>query len=287
MGKYEIEALANFHCDTGENPYWDAQRQMVYWTDIPRGRLFRYDPATQRAEPFYSGRQVGGFTLQEDGTLLLFREDEFAVRHDDGTITTLGEGIDPGMERFNDVSADPTGRVYAGTIGKTDDSGGLYRVDHDGSVTRLFTGTGCSNGMDWSPDLTRMYWTDSTAATIYVFDYDRASGALSNRGEFLQVPKGEGVPDGMTVDEEGCVWSARWDGYAVHRYAPSGRHLETIEFPVAQVSSVIFGGPDLRELYVTTAGGTDGSDTADGTLYRVRVDVKGHPEPRSRISPPT
>ena len=284
MGKYEIEPVANFHCNTGEGPYWDADRQMVYWTDIPNGRLFRYDLKSNESEQFYRGRQVGGFTLQEDGRLLLFREDEFAVLNDDGTTQTLKEGIDEGMERFNDVCADPAGRVFAGTIGKTRESGGLYRVDHDGKVTRLFTGTGCANGMDWTPDLKQMYWTDTSANTIFIFDYDRTTGEMSNRRVFVTASKDEGFCDGMTVDTEGCIWSAHWDGHGIFRYSPEGEFMEKIEFPVAKVSSVIFGGPDLSDLYVTTAGGEDGSTTADGTLYRVSVEVQGHPEPRSRIS---
>ncbi len=281
---HRLEPLANYHCRCGENPLWDERRKVVYWTDIPAGKLFRLDAATGGSECFYEGGVVGGFTLQEDGKLLLFGENRICLLDPDGGgQTVLAEDIDPDIPRFNDVIADPLGRVFAGTMGRTDRTGGLYRVDLDGSVTRLFQGTGTSNGMGFAPDRRRFYWTDSTARKIFRFAYDPDGGALSGREVFLAVSGDEGVPDGMTVDAEGNVWSARWDGWALHKYSPDGEALERIDFPVAKVSSVIFGGADLDELYVTTAGGSDDADTPDGTLYRIRVDAKGLPEFRSRV----
>jgi D-xylonolactonase len=143
--------------------------------------------------------------------------------------------------------------------------------------------------MGFTPDLTEMYWTDSTARKIFVFDYNRKTGDLSNRREFYAAPEEAGIPDGMTVDADVCVWSAHWDGHAVHRFLPNGMLIESITFPVAKTSSVTFGGDNLDELYVSTAGGTARKDqpseesTADGTLYRVRVGIKGQREFRSRI----
>jgi D-xylonolactonase len=137
--------------------------------------------------------------------------------------------------------------------------------------------------MSFSLDLQKFYWTDSTARVIYVFDYDRRSGEISNRTEFLQPPQEHGLPDGLTMDTEGCIWQAFWDGSAIRRYSPQAELLETIDIPVPKVTSLIFGGADLRELYVTTAGGSDDADTEDGTLYRVRVGVQGRPEFRSRV----
>ena len=288
--KYEIEALPNEHCKTGENPLWDVGKSLLYWEDIPNGYVFRYNPATGAHEKIYDGDLVGGFTFQEDGTLLLFRDGNFGELNNDGSVSVLCNEIEPAVGRFNDVQADPEGRVYAGT--STDGpslKGGLLRVDTDGKVTKLFDGTGCSNGMGFTPDLKQMYWTDSTARAIYIFDYDRATGELANRRTFYQCEDKLACPDGMTVDIEGCVWSAHWDGYAVHRFDPQGKLMESINFPVAKVSSVTFGGENLDVLYMTTAGGTAekgkgfGKNTEDGTLYRVRVGVKGMPEFRSKI----
>lgn len=283
MSAFVVEPLANYHCGCGENPLWDERRGLVYWTDIVGGRLFRYDPASGHHEKFYQGDRVGGFTLQEDGTLLLFQVDKFSRLHPDGRVELLKQGIDDGMSGFNDVIADPRGRVFAGTEGKSEQSGGLYRVDPDGRVTHLFYGTGCSNGMAFTRDHKHMFWTCSTTRKIFKFDYDIESGVLSNRRLWADVPAEEGIPDGMTMDTDGFIWSARWDGYALVKHAPSGEVIERIRFPVAKVSSVIFGGAEMNEMYVTTAGGKEGSDTADGTLYRVKTTSRGAPEFRSRV----
>ena len=285
MKKYEIEPLANAHCACGENPYYDPRRRQVFWTDIPNGRLFRYDLASDEWEQFYEGQPVGGFTIQENGDLLLFRVNEFAMWKEGGEIVTLADNLDNTTGRFNDVFADPEGRVFAGTMGKDKNpsSGGLFRVDHNGSTTKLWNDTNCSNGMGFTPDLKQMYWTDSTGRVVYLSDYDRADGTLSNRRVWKQYTKADSTPDGMTVDADGCIWQAFWGASAVRRFSPAGELMEEIKMPVEAISSVTFGGDDYNELYITTAGGEDGSQSADGTLYRVRVEVKGRPEFHSRI----
>jgi D-xylonolactonase len=283
MSTGEIREVANYHCLVGENPLWNDRDGRVYWEDIDSGRLFwaRHDNLEHRC--FYQGEVVGGFTFQEDDSLLLFEADRIS-RLDlaSGERTVLRTGIDPDMQRFNDVIADPEGRVYAGTIGKTDESGGLYRIDLDGSVTCLWKGTGCANGMGFSVDLRRFYWTCSTARQLYVCDYARGTGALERRRTLYAAPPDEGTPDGLAVDENDQLWSARWDGQAVLRISPDGRLLDRIELPVPKVSSVTFGGPELDTLYVTTAGGWE-RDTANGTLYRLPAGVRGRPGYRSRI----
>ena len=173
----------------------------------------------------------------------------------DGKRRVIAEQIDSEMVRFNDVIADPEGRVFAGTIGKTDQSGGLFRIDLDGSVETVWRGTGCANGMGFSPDLRQFYWTCSTTYLIYVADYQRETGALDNRRVFHRAAREQGIPDGMTVDRLGHVWSARWDGSALLHLNAQGEVSERAELPVSRVSSAAFGGPELDTLYVTTAGG--------------------------------
>jgi len=280
----ELEAVANYHCLVGENPLWNEREGRLYWLDIESGRLFRLDHASGEHECFYrSPEMIGGFTFQEDGALLLFEVDRISVLRPGGVPRVLVQGVDSAMARFNDVIADPEGRVFAGTIGKTDQSGGLYRIDLDGRVERLWQGTGCANGMGFTPDLLRFYWTCSTTRRIYLADYDRASGALSNRRLFYDAPSDEGVPDGMTVDRSGQVWTARWGGGSVLRLGPDGQLLERLAVPVSAVSSAAFGGPGLDTLYVTTAGGKLDGDGLDGTLYRIQVAVPGTSEFRSRV----
>ena len=279
----KIEAIANYHCRVGENPLWDQAGQSLYWEDIPTGRLFRLDGRTGRHERFHEGPPVGGFTMQADGSLLLFGTNQIARLAPDGRREVLLEGIDEDMKRFNDVIADPQGRVFAGTIGRDEQRGGLYRVETDGTVRCLFKGTGCSNGMGFSPDRKTFYWTCTTSRRIFRFDYDQATGELSNRRLLIDASGLDGVPDGMTVDAEGNLWSAFWDGAAVCMFSPEGEKMGKIPFSVAKTSSVTFGGSALDELYVTTAGGSDDSEAADGTLYRVEVGARGLGEFCSRI----
>ena len=283
----DIQPIANYHCACGENPLWDDQRQLFFWEDIPKGRLFEYNPATGRHRIIHEGpEQIGGFTFQQDGRLLLFRQTDIALRHDDGRIESIIAFNEPQIPRFNDVMADPAGRVFAGTMGKKADhggTGGLFRVDLDGTITKLFLGTTCSNGMAFSPNGSTFYWTDTPGRTIWAFHYDRATGELTNRRVHVTTTD-PGGPDGMTIDTEGNLWSTRWDGFAIFIYDTAGKLMRKIDMPVAKVSSCCWGGANLDELYVTTAGGKDDADTADGTVYRITgTGAKGAAEFRSRI----
>lgn len=279
------ESVANYRCQVGENPLWDEREGRLYWVDIESGRLFRVDHASGEHECFHQNPdKIGGFTFQEDGSLLLFEVDRIAQLAKNGERRVLAEHIDSGMLRFNDVIADPEGRIFAGTIGKTDESGGLFRVDLDGSVECLWRGTGCANGMGFSPDLRHFYWTCSTTYLIYVADYQRETGRLENRRIFHRARREDGIPDGLAVDRLGRVWSARWDGSQLLCLDTAGNVLDRATLPVSRVSSAAFGGPELDALYVTTAGGTwEGSAPADGTLYRFKVSVGGAVGFRSRV----
>ncbi len=283
----EPELIADYACIVGEGPLWHPDEGRVYWTDITGGKLFRYTPATGEHEQCYAGDQVGGFTIQEDGALLLFMARGAVKTWRDGKLTTVIEDIpDERESRFNDVIADPRGRVFCGTMPTPTRKGRLYRLDTDGSLTVMLEDIGCSNGMGFTPDRSQMYYTDSEAYKIYLFDYDESTGDLSNEHVFEQHEPSGGLPDGMTVDSAGRVWSARWDGSALVCYDPDGSIVQTIDFPVKKVSCATFGGPEYEDLYVTTAGGdqkeTDGA--LAGSLFRLRLPgVRGVPEFRSRI----
>ncbi len=287
MNHLTITPLVNEHCDTGENPYWTPADSSVYWTDIPRGKLFHYDTRSGTHETIYQGEQVGGFTLQEDGSWLLFRVNDIAKMTPDGAVTSLLPFVDETAKRFNDVIADPEGRVFAGTIGTDNESGGLYRIDLDGAITKLWAGTGCSNGMGFTPDLSQFYWTCSTTRRIFRFRYDRATGALTDRTLFYQSSPEEATPDGMVVDRDGTVWSAQYGSSSILKLdAADGRIVDRITLPVSRITSLTFGGPNLDTMYVTTAGGNPDSDTADGTLYSITgTEATGQPEFRSNIKP--
>ena len=178
----EPELIADYACVIGEGPLWHPQERRLYWIDIARGHIYRYQPASGVHEQVYEGDSVGGFTIQADGALLLFMERGAVKTWRDGALTTLIEEIPAERDsRFNDVIADPVGRVFCGTIATADHQGRLYRLDPDCSLTEVQGDVGTSNGLGFTPDRTRMYYTDSPKYEIYLFDYDVASGSISNR----------------------------------------------------------------------------------------------------------
>ena len=280
------EIVADYECGCGEGPLWHPDERRLYWIDIGPGRIFRYDPATGEHEQCHQGESIGGFTIQPDGSLLLFQS-RCAVRvWRDGELTTVIEEVPEERDnRFNDVVADPEGRVFCGTMPRKGRPGKLYRLDPDGSLTVMVDEVAGSNGMGFSPDLRKMYYADSLDHVIFVFDYDRDTGALTDQRTFVSVPEEEGNPDGMTVDAEGYVWLALWDGNCLVRYAPDGSEDRRVRFPAKKVTSLIFGGQDYADAYVTTAGGNNKAEEGKGAgaLFRADLGVRGVPEFRSRI----
>lgn len=284
MSKNEVECIANYHCDCGENPLWNEREQKFYWCDIEPGRIFVYDPSTGEHHKIHdSGIATGGFTFQDNGSLLLFRVNDIVSLSDGATTIRIDTIDDDNMARFNDVISDSAGRVFAGTIGVDAERGGLYKVDHDGTIKLLFQGTGCSNGMGFTSDMQKMYWICSTTRRLFQFSYDAATGALTEREVLKEFPPEVGIPDGMTVDAEDCLWIAHYGGSSVCRYTPTGKIITKIDMPIAAPTSVIFGGPEMKDLYVTSAGGGEDKNTEDGGTFRIRTDTQGRSEFRSKV----
>jgi sugar lactone lactonase YvrE len=278
---------ADCRCHTGENPLWHPMERRLYWTDIPNGRLYRLDPATGEWEKCYRGDPVGGFTVQADGALLLFMARGAVGRWQNGALDILVRetaGEEDG--RFNDVIADPRGRVFAGTMSTPKHKGRLYRMDTDGSLHVILEGMGTPNGIGFTADRKRMYVTDSRTRRIRLFDYHEDTGNLSTPRLWLETPAGDGAPDGLTVDSQGYVWSARWNGSAVYRYSPDGLESERIDLPARKVSCITFGGESYDELFLTTAlagGSREAEGPGAGALFRCKPGVQGVPEFLSRV----
>ncbi|MDX1682627.1 MAG: SMP-30/gluconolactonase/LRE family protein [Phycisphaeraceae bacterium] len=289
----ETIKVADTTCDIGENPLWHGDEGVLYWVDIPVGRLHRYDPAAGKDSVVWqapTGRMIGGFTIEVDGSLTLFMDRGTVCRLRGGKmIGTVIEQIDDETDtRFNDVIADPAGRVFAGMMPPDHRPGRLYRFDPDGSHRVVLEGLTCPNGMGFSADGTTFFFSDTLTRRIDAFDYDVATGEISGRRPFVQVPdrEGEGGPDGMTIDADGRFWSARWGGSAVVAYNGAGREILRIEVPtVKKVSSVTFGGAGAEHMYLTTAGGRNRAEEGPdaGALFRVEGAGRGRPEFRSNL----
>ena len=272
----------------GECPGWDPVTRTLLWIDMFGQAVHRWSPADGSDLMTPVGQDIGAVVRHADGGLLCALRDGI-VRLDEATASwTMVAPIegDRATNRANDGKVDRAGRFWVGTM--ADDAapgmGGLYRLELDGSVTTVLHGTTISNGLDWSPDDRLMYFVDSGLQRIDVFDYDPPTGAITGRRPFAEIPPESGTPDGMCVDAEGGLWVALWDGWAVRHYAPDGRLLETYDLPVSHVTSLTFGGDDLRDLYVTTAWmDATGRRTPSqkdaqpfaGALFRLRPGVRG------------
>jgi sugar lactone lactonase YvrE len=280
------QVVADYQCINAECPLWHSVERKLYWTDIPQGKLFRYDPATGESTQVYTGTPVGGITMQEDGALLLFKTRGTIERFRNGKVTTIIPEIPAERDtRFNDAKADLMGRVFSGTMATSTHKGRLYRLDPDGTIHKLLEGVEISNGVGFSPDRQYMYHTDSDKGEIYRFDYDVTTGKISNQEVLIRIRDTEGVPDGLTVDAAGYIWSARWNGSALYRYTPDGKEVLRIPFPAKKVSSLAFGGDDYTDIYVTTAGGDNRAEEGEGAgaVFHLNLGIQGRPEFVSKI----
>ena len=277
----DVEIVANLGCELGEGPLWHPQEKCLYWTDITQGLLHRYTPASGRCECVLEGRPIAGVTRQADGSLLLFRDRGTIEVFRNGRIaeTIVAEIPEESGHRFNDVIADSCGRVFCGTMAPNwhEVPGRLYCIDTDGSYRLVLEQVGLPNGMGFTPDRRHIYLTDSANRTIYSFDYDSQNGVLANRQVFAEV-KPPALPDGLTVDEAGNVWSACWDGSCVICYAPNGSIEKTLSLPTPNVTSVTFGGDDYADLYITSAAIDCADSRYAGALFRIRKAGRGCPE---------
>jgi sugar lactone lactonase YvrE len=261
----------------GEGPCWDAAAGCLYWTDIPAHRVHRLaSDGTHTA--WQTGQPVGAVVPRAGGGLLLAASDGFLTLDTDTGLLTMIARVEPEVpeNRLNDGACDRAGRYFGGTMAgdEAPGAGSVYRLDPDHQVTKLFSGVGISNGIGWSPDERLMYYIDSLTYRVDVFDFDPAAGALSNRRRFTSVGEGGVMPDGLSVDAEGCVWVALWGGSAVRRFSPDGTLDLVLDVPAENVTSCAFGGPDLDILYITTADGPGGSG---GALFACEPAVTGLP----------
>jgi sugar lactone lactonase YvrE len=231
---------------------------------------------------------IGCAATRDRGGLVFAAADGFGIL--DVRTGAIIQLVDPeeGMphNRFNDGKVDRRGRLWAGTINceLVRPTGSLYRLDPDHTIHRMDTGFVCSNGLGWSPDGATMYFTDSMVRTIWAYDFDENRGTVSNRRVFAKLSDDDGVPDGLAVDAEGFVWSAVWDGWRVVRFAPDGSVVSEIPMPAQRPSSCMFGGVDLKTLYITSACAeltwpALQTGPLAGALFSIRTDVPGMPEP--------
>ncbi len=286
----DIKAIVDCKTILGEGPLWDVEEQKLYWIDSYGGRIFRADQDGQGVESWSVPQRIGSMALRRQGGAVLSLADGFHL-FDFATGVTEPlrqiEHLGPTV-RMNDGKVDRRGRFVAGSMDTTEEAplGFIYSLGTDHTVTRLDAGITVSNGPCWSPDHSIFYFADSRSRAIWAYDYDVETGQAHNKRKFCEFGPEDGLPDGATVDAEGCVWSAGVYKSKIHRFDPDGRSMQVIDMPVVCVTSVMFGGPQLDRLYVTSmlqapVPGVTETGPLAGSLFVIDgLGVRGLPEYR-------
>lgn len=294
MSMLQVELVLDARATLGEGPCWDERSGLLYWVDIAGKRVHAYNPVSGTNRSVQLDQMVGAAVVREAGGLVLAMERGFYTLDWESEELAAVADPEPGKtgNRFNDGKCDAAGRFWAGTMDKQEKSptGALYCLEPDAhrTVRKAVEHVTVSNGLGWSPDGRTMYYTDSMTKRVVAYDFDLATGTLANCRTAVTIPADGGFPDGMTVDAEGMLWIAQWGGWQVSRWSPhTGELLTAIPVPVERASSCAFGGPDLDELYITTAriGATEeelAKQPHAGSLFRVKPGVSGLPTYRYR-----
>jgi sugar lactone lactonase YvrE len=263
----------------GEGPVWSERWGGLRWVDMLAGDIL-FLVADGTINRRHVGTIAAALRPRQQGGAVIGVERGFALEEADGTLKHLDELWSDTNVRMNEGGCDPDGRFYCGSMAydQQPGAGELYRLDPDGSVHVVLENVTISNGLEWSPDGSRAYYNDTATHRIDVFDYDGESG-LSGRRPFAEVPAEAGLPDGLTVDEEGGVWVALYGGGSVRRYTPEGVLDEVIEVAAKQVTACTFGGSGLDQLFITTSREDlkPGEDPLAGSLFQTAVSVAGLP----------
>ncbi|WP_432026667.1 SMP-30/gluconolactonase/LRE family protein [Streptomyces sp. 1222.5] len=277
MTAYEVAVRAG--ATLGEGPAWDPVSGRLIWLDILGARVHTYDPSTGRRTVRTTDQHIGAAKPRAGGGLVLNLRDGVGLLDPDGTFRWLRREPVPGR-RGNDAAVAPDGSLWAGTMRYDEATGGgtLYRLTGDGTAATVLPDVTVSNGTGWSPDGRLMYYIDTPTRRVDVFDHD--ADGVRDRRPLVEIEEGAGFPDGLTVDADGCVWVALWDGGAVRRYTPAGELDRVITLPTPRTTACAFGGAALTDLYVTTARvGLPSPHPVAGSLLVIPDAGQGLPQP--------
>jgi sugar lactone lactonase YvrE len=288
MQRMTITCLYQGNNILGEGPVWDYRHDVLYWLDIEQAQLHQFNPQNSQKHTWALPDKPGAIALHANGGLLIALRKKFVLFNPiTGKINLWLQALsENSVEVFNDGKCDHAGRFWIGTkdVKENSPTGALYRLDPDGSFLQMDKGFIVSNGLGWSPDNKFMYFTDGAAhRKILRYDFDIASGNISNRQVFTEIPKEDGYPDGLTIDNEGYIWGVHWDGWKITRYAPNGKIERVVTMPVQKPSSCCFGGIDLDTLFITSArrdltGNELEKQPQAGALFSFKSGIKGMPE---------
>lgn len=298
--RLEPTVIANYGDLCGECPVWDAESGSVYWIDCVGLKFLQYDWGTREHHIVRQSLPVNGFRRNRRGGFVITNNDGVWLWDGTGEPQLVVADAEGSRCQLNDCAADAAGRLIVGSYfynpAAEYELGKLIQVGIDGKAIVLDEGFHLSNGLSFSPDERTLYFADSVRRLIYAYDYDVATGSARNRRVLVRVPREEGIPDGLAVDAEGFVWSAQWYGSCVVRYDPDGKVERRIQTPAKQTSSLAFGGPDLTDIFITSAGQSEpmrimppGYDPTagyfGGALYHMNLGIRGQLQHMANLTP--
>lgn len=280
----EAKQLLHAQAELGEGALWHPKEEKLYWVDILGSTLNIYDPKTKENRQIETGSFIGTVVPHSDGGVLVALQS--GIHHLDAGTEELRLIVNPlpgPPVRFNDGKCDPSGRFWVGSLYMDGTRGKsvLYCLDQEGYVHKKLQDVSISNGIVWTADRKTMFYNDTPTLTVQAFDYDDETGAISNRRVAFSIPEEYGYPDGMSIDTEGKLWIAMWGTGSVNRYDPqSGKLLQQVKVPAPHTTSCVFGGKDLKTLYITTARAELSEEQLNryplsGDLFVAELDVAG------------
>ena len=284
----------------GETPFWDEATQTLFWCDIVNRQVKRLDPSSGRIDCWTTPQYVSGVTpTDDDHAMVMLVDGVYALDLTTSDVSVFTKPDTDPRNRCNEVRTDPWGGLWLGTmdnnIGPNGEDvpvqrtgGSVFCIRRDGYAKRILDDIIITNTFCWSPDGSRFYTADTKRRVIWSFAYDPDGPTLHDRKVFVEGDVAPGNPDGSSMDEEGCLWGARWGGGCFVRYTPQGKIDRTLELPAKQPSSCAFGGADRKTLYITTARqGLDdlAPDALDGALFAIELEVAGTQMPRFGPTP--
>lgn len=288
---HKFETWIDFPLQIGESPVWDEERGVLWFVDIPKPAIYCLDPHSRRVSTHIMPSLIASLGIAAHGKLIIAMRN--GIHLWDPSTGRLEYMVHPEPElhvnRLNDGKVGPDGCFWVGSMHDAiprEPTGNLYRITPEGSCTKILSGLRVSNGLAWSPDGKTMYHSDSRGPYIQLFDFDPATGAVSNGRTFAEPDVSAGLPDGGAIDLDGVYWSAGITAGVLNRFAPDGKLLEVIELPVAAPTMPCFGGTDMRTMFITSLTGQGTGRRYEGTLSSMRVEVPGTPvdifgQPRS------
>lgn len=253
-----------------EGPLWDAQSGSLYWVDILAHQIHRLHLESREHLQWQFDEYVTSINKNAQGKFIVTLTNSVIFFDPiSGKTTPWIEQIDIGKNvRFNDAKLDPQGRLWAGTmdLGESEPVGGLYRITPEGEVTLMQDKITIGNGLAWTSNQKTFYHTDTPTRSIFAYDFYPESGTLSNKRVFATTSDPAGYPDGLTIDAQDHIWGAHWAGWRLTRYRPDGSIDRVLDMPVERITSCCFGGPEMKDLFITTA---DGEGELAGNIFRV------------------